>query len=75
MLSEGQGFAYCKGAAVVLVGSNRAGAAWAAFAVCDSGGSRWVDAVDTTFDSDFVSVLCNVKIWRTGIKWANCLIF
>jgi len=42
MLSEGQGFAYCKGAAVVLVGSNRAGAAWAAFAVCDSGGSRWV---------------------------------
>lgn len=42
MLSEGQGFAYCKGAAVVLVGSNRAGTAWAAFAVCDSGGSRWV---------------------------------
>lgn len=42
--------------------------------VTQVGHAGW-DAVDTTFDSDFVSVLCNVKIWRTGIKGANCLIF
>lgn len=69
MLSKGQGFAYCMGAGVVLVASDRADTAWAAFAVCDSGGSHWLDAVDTAFDSDFVSVICNVnKMCRTGIK-------